>query len=198
MKAAPEGVSVSTYEKSVARLIERIRHMDGDWSPTPLRKDLLDIRKRLLELVERLEGQGTAQFDLEEEHGQEPPPMIGVDGLPVHQPNYGASYKATLWHMRHLADSAQRASDKLPGSRERLAIPFAAMTLLHLKYWHDKQMPKLTNSSPDVVELSDICKEAGMPRSIEVFRNALSAALAKFDPHFYPPGVYEILAECQG
>jgi hypothetical protein len=189
---------VSTYDDCVARLIKRIRQMNGDWSPTPLRNELLDIRKQLLELAERLEGQSVAQFDLEEEHDQEPPPIIGADGLPVGQTNYGASYKATLWHMRDLADSALRASENLRKPRERLAIPFAALALLHLKCWHGKTMPRLSNTSPDVKELSDICDEAGMPRSIEVFRNALSRALDKFDPHFYPPGVYEILTGCQG
>lgn len=198
MKAAPEGVFVSTYKEGVARLIERMRLMDGDWSPTPLRNELLDIRKRLLELVQLLEGQGVALSDLEEEHDKEPSLIIGDDGLPIDQSNYGVNYKATLWHMRDLADSAQRASEKLPGARERLAIPFAALALVHLKYWHGENLPKLSNNSPAVLELSEICTKAGKPRAIESIRNNLSSALRDFDPHFYPPGVYEILTGCQG
>lgn len=198
MRATPEGVFVSTYDDGVTRLIARIQLMDGDWSPTPLRNELLDIQKRLVELVDCLDGQGVAQFDIEEEHDQVPPPAIGKDGLPVAQPSYGVSFKATLWHMRELADSANRAAEKLPGSRERLAIPFAALALVHLKYWHGETLPKLSNTSHAVVELGEICEKAGKPRSAEVMRNCLSAALKDFDPHFYPPGIYEILTGSQG
>lgn len=198
MKAAPEGVFVSTYDEGVTRLIVQVRRMDGDWSPTPLRNELLDIRRRILELAELLDEQGVAQFDLEEEHDQDPQPILGADGLKVDQPQYGAGYKATLWHMRDLADSAQRAANKLQGSRQRIALPFAALGLVHLKYWHGEKLPKLSNTSPAVLELSEIFTKAGKPRSIESTRNFLAAALKDFDPHFYPPGVYEILTGSQG
>lgn len=198
MKAAPEGVSVSTYDEGVARLIEQIRRMDCDWSPTPLRNELSAIEKRLRELVDLLDGLGVAQFDLEEEHDQDLPQIVGADGLKVDQPKYGAGYKATLMHMRDLADSARRAAEKLPGSRERLALPFAALAMVHLNYWHDKGLPKLSNTSPVVLELSEIFTKAGKPRSIESTRNHLSAALKEFDPNFYPPGVHEILTGSKG
>lgn len=186
-------MAVSTYEQGVQRLIDRISAMDNGWSPTPLNKEMKALSKRLNELADDLDGASFAWSEIEAEHDKEPLKEFGTDGLPVAVENWHCSYQATLGHMRALADSANRAADGLPNSRVRHALPFAAMGLLHLKVWHGQQIGSIDVDSQVVVELESICQAASIVISREAFRNALITQRNQFDPHVYPPGIFEII-----
>lgn len=187
-------MQLSTYSEGVERLKKRLRGMSNtSWSPTPEYKKLHEIATALVSLADELDGCGVAQSSIESEHDKVQPPLIGADGWPIPAPDYGISFKATLMYMRELAGSAKSAASKLPNPRSRAAIPFAALAFVHLKYWYEHERPKLTNDGKDVQELSEICESAGILRSPENMRNALSDALKIFDRHFYPPGILNIL-----
>lgn len=177
---------MNNYEQGIARLIKRVRELDQPWSPTPLRNEILDVAKRLEALVQLLEVNGSAQFDIECEHDKEPDPETGVDGYRIPVPDFRCGYQPTLGYMRDLADSARRAASSLPGSREKAALPFAAMGLLHLRYAHGFDAPRISDSSADVEELDRVCKGAGLYKARETLRNSLSEALKIFDRHYMP------------
>lgn len=196
MTAIPEDTQdVCTYEQGKKRLIDRISAMNKGWSPTPLRKEILSIANRLRDLADDLDGNSFAWSDIEDEHDKAPPRFIGLDVCPKPTEDFSSSYKATLMHMRALADSANRSANSLPNPRKRPALPFAAMGLLHLKVWHDLKIGPIDVDSPVVLELEEICKPARIVISGEAFRNALAEQFKLFDRHYFPPGIWEIIVD---
>jgi hypothetical protein len=181
------------YERGIFRLIEYVRQLSDTPSPTERRKAITAIADRLNAVLFDLETSGAAQGAIEDEHDQVPWPEVGFDGLPIPVPNWDVSYSATLGHMRALVDSAKRAADKLPNPRERNALPSAALGLLHLRIKHGFDRPRLSDTSPDVQELKRVCEAAGLFKSAETLRNALSKELQSFDPYYAPPWVDRII-----
>jgi hypothetical protein len=185
---------MKTYAEAEALLIERVRLMHrSDWSPTPGRAAALAFVDRLRELADDLDSTGSIQFDIEAMHDRSAEAMTGPDGWPVPAPEVGASFKATLWHMRTLAESAQAVADGLPDPRERPALPFAALVYLHLRYQHGLPRPTAYNDGEGVRELKRIADAAGLVRSPAAVRGVLKAALDEFDPHHVPEYVREFL-----
>lgn len=184
---------MDNYEGGIARLVVRVRGMNGAHQGGKLNKVILQFASRLNALVEDLDAMGSAQFDLECEHDKEPVSDIGIDGYPIPAVNWGCNYKSTLMHMTALAESAKRAADSLPTSRQRLALPFAALGVLHLRYKYEYPAPKLSDNSIDVLELERVCKAAGIYKSKETLRNALSVAMSSFDRNYFPPGIDGVL-----
>lgn len=193
MKAAPEGARVFNYELGIVRLVDRVRGMDNGWSPTPLRREIERIAVDLERLVDVLELDGLAQSCIESDHDKEPPVEVDFNGMPVPAPASGDSYQVTVMRMRNLAAHARRAAGALPSPRAKLALPFAAMALLHLRYWHDYPRPALSDGSAGALELTRVCNLAGLPKAPETIRNALSEALKTFDPRYFPDGVYDVV-----
>ena len=183
------------YESGISRLVKSVRGMNNGHRGGELRKEIMQFSNRLNALVNDLDELGSAQFDIECEHDKDPAPEFGIDGYPRSVPDWGCSYKATLMYMSALADSAKRAADSLPTARQKLALPFAALGVLHLRYKHEYPAPKLSDNSPDVLELERVCKAAGMFKSIETLRNALSAAMSSFDRYYFPLGIDEVLGQ---
>lgn len=181
------------YEHGISRLIERVRGMAVAFDVTTLHSEIMHFSERLKGLASDLDELGSAQFNIECEHDKEPTPDIGLDGYPMPSPDWGCTYKATLMHMGSLADSAKRAADSLPKPRQRLALRFAAMGVLHLRYRNDFPNPRLSDNSPDVQELKRVCEAAGIFKSIETLRNALSTEMKSFDRHYFPPGIWEVI-----
>jgi hypothetical protein len=186
---------VDDYESGISRLIERVRRMNKGHGGGTLSKEILQFASRLKGLVDDLDSLGSAQEDIECEHDKDPAPEIGNDGYPRPVTVWGCSYKATLMHMSALADSAKRAADSLPTARQKLALPFAALGVLHLRYRYEYPAPKLSDNSPDVLELKRVCEAAGMFKSNETLRNALSAAMISFDRYYFSPGIDEVLGQ---
>ena len=195
--AQPSTGESAAYSDRITRLAERVRAINqAGWNPTPKRREAEALAVRLIELADYLDGTGTLQFDLEELHDRPPPPVMGADGLP--RPDSMAeslqcSYKATIRRIRGLADSARRVADELPDPRQKHALRFAVMGLLHLRYLHGFPRPKLYAAGPDVAALADLVGRAGIHLSAESLRNALSAGLKDFDPLLLPPGLEEYL-----
>lgn len=183
------------YESGILRLVECVRGMSKGHRGGEQCKEILQFASRLNALIDDLDSLGSAQSDIESEHDKDPAPEIGIDGYPRPAPVWGCSYKATLMHMSALADSAKRAADSLPTSRQKLALPFAALGVLHLRYRHEYPPPKLSDISPDVLELKRVCEAAGVFKSNETLRNALSAAMSSFDRYYFPPGIDEVLGQ---
>jgi hypothetical protein len=182
------------YSEGIERLVKQVAAMcSGKWSPTPEHQELKDLEKQLVGLADRLDTLTSATTSLEEEHDKPAESRIGLDGLPIEEPNFSTSFKATLWNMRDLAGSARRAADLLPDSRFRPALSFAAMAFLHLRCQNDLSRPKLTDSGADVAELKEVCERAGLFRSSQAVRTALSKALEEFDAFYFPPGVWTVV-----
>lgn len=188
---------LTAYTDCIARLAERVRAIkDAGWNPTPKRREAEALAGRLVELADYLDDTGTLQFDLEELHDRPPPPIIGADGWP--HPDSMAeslqcSYKATIWRIRALADSARRVAYELPGPRRKHALRFAVMGFLHLRYEHGFPLPTLYDTGPGVAALADLVERAGIHLALESLRNALGAGLKDFDPSHTPPGLDEYL-----
>lgn len=183
----------TAYEQGISRLIEYVRQWSDTPSPTARRKAISALADRLNDLLRELETSGAAQGAIEDEHDQEPPPEVGFDGLPIPAPKWGVCYSETLQHMWDLVDSAKRAADKLPNPRKRKSLPVAALGLLHLRMTHGFDRPRLSDTSPDVQELKRVCEAAGLIKSAETLRNALSKELQSFDPYYAPPWVDYVL-----
>lgn len=183
------------YESGISRLVKSVRGLSKGHRGGELSKEIMQFSNRLNALVNDLDELGSAQFDIECEHDKDPAPEVGIDGMPKPALDWGCTYKATLMHMSALADSAKRAADSLPTSRQKLALPFAALGVLHLRYRHEYPPPKLSDISPDVLELKRVCEAAGVFKSNETLRNALSAAMSSFDRYYFPPGIDEVLGQ---
>ena len=188
-----KGGRVFDYDQGISRLVARLQHMDGDWSPTPLREKIECIAVDLERLIDVLEADGVAQSQIELEHDKEPPAGISPDGMPLPLPDSGFSYQVTIMRMRDLAGAARRAANALPSPRAKRALPFAATALLRLRYEHGFQKPAISDVSADVLELKRVCDLANLPKAPETIRNALSSALKTFDPDYFPDGVFEIV-----
>jgi len=188
---------LAAYTDRISKLAERVRAMkDAGWSPTPERRDAEALAIRLVELADFLDGAGTLQFDLQELHDRPPRSFVGEDGYPRPDDlavDLQCSYKATIWRMRDLADSARRLADELPDPRRKAALPFAVMGFLHLRHRFGFPRPKLYSAGTDVAELGDLVARAGIHLSAESLRNALGAGLRDFDPFLIPPGLDDYL-----
>jgi hypothetical protein len=195
--AQPPPADLTAYTDRIARLAERVRAMnEADWSPTPKRREAEALAVRLVDLADYLDSAGTLQFDLEELHDRPPPSLVGEDGYPRPDglaESLQCSYKATIWRMRDLADSARHLTDELPDPRRKAALPFAIMGFLHLRHRYGFPRPTLYAAGPAVAELAALVERAGIHLSVESLRNALSAGLKDFDPFLIPPGLHDYL-----
>lgn len=175
------------YEDGIAALIRRVKVMhSAGWSPTPQRKAAEAIAAKLSEAADLLDAQGVAQFDIENAHDEPEPVGIGPDGMPQPAQSWGCSYKATVMHMRSLAETARRVADELPSPQKKHAAPFAALVLLHLRYRHGFPRPSTYAQGAEVAELGRVLEAAGIVLSEERRHNILSDALKTFDPHYFP------------
>jgi len=165
-----------------------VRELNEPWSPTALHRETIDYAERLESLASDLSRKGVAQFGIEIEHNRPLDQEIDVDGWPIEIEDWRISFSGTLFRMKELAASARSAAASLPTARQRRALPFAALGLLHLRYRDERDWaPSLSNNSEAVLELSRICDLAGIPKAPETLRNALSDAMKAFDKHFLPP-----------
>ena len=185
------------YERGIQAIIGRMRQIhERDWSPTPLRREIDSIAEELKRMVALLETRSSAQTQIERLHEEPQPTEIGVDGYPIEEPpNRRGTYKSVILELRHLADSAREAASRLPDPREKRALPFAAMALLHLRYELGYQRPAVSNNNEVVRELDRVCREAGIVLSRERLRGAMADALKNFDPCGTPPGVDAIIRD---
>lgn len=196
-----ECLSIASRLTDVADDVDdQVIAMAGPWSPTALRKECLSIARRLTDLADDLDGASSAWSEIEDEHDKQPPPLVGRDGYPIPQSYASCSYQATVLDMRALAESAKRAAENLPNSRERFALPFAAMGLIHLKVWHGQDVLPIDVLKPIVEELQEICEAAciksnrGESLSGEALRNELRKQWGKFDRCYFPPGIWEVVS----
>ena len=175
------------YEQGKARLVARVRQANQPWNPTSLSKEIDAFANRLNALAQDLKTSSGAGSAIEYEHNRQAETDTGLDGWPIEPVSFDISYDGILFHMEALAESAKRASEGLPNSRTRQALPFAALGILLLRHENGfSALPRLTNDSPEVLELGKVCNEAGIYLAPETYRNALSAALKIFDPQFIP------------
>lgn len=183
------------YKSAKLRLIERVKPLVVPVNFTENRDRVTDIADRLAELVEELDGQSSAAFDLEMEHDKPQEKCVGLDGMPIVWPDYRCSFKGTLVYMRDLAGSARRVADAYPEPRKRPALPSAATGFVWLRREFGFPMPSLYSDGDDVRELGDICEAAGMHKAPETLRNALSVALREWenDRHMQPGWVHYVL-----
>lgn len=171
----PVSEETSAYEQGIERLIEYVQKQTEVASPTKRKKALTAFAKRLDDLARDLETHGAVQGEIEQEHEQARDLTCG--------------YSATLWHMRDLAESANRAAAALPDARKRFALPAAALGLVHLRYAHGYPRPALSDTGAEVKELERVCKGAGLVKSAETLRGALAEGLNAFDPYYVPPWI---------
>lgn len=191
-KAQPEPTGDdSGYKRGVGRLIEFIRQVNkATFDVTAHRKEVEAIAQHLEETARLLAGFGPAQMAIELAHNEsgEPSERTGVDGRPVRDhadPDF-CSYLGIRLQVGELAKSARIAAAALPDSREKFALPLAALGLLHLRRDFNYPPPTLYDGSPVVLELDRICRAAGIVLSPERLRGALRGAMDKFDPYFIP------------
>ena len=160
-------------EQTRNQLVQRIREIDtssrelSEWVP----KDRAEL-KRLEGAIEDLQRQiedSPQAWALEDAHEQ------------THGPQ---AYEVAMRHLYALAESARRAAEQLPPAQGRPALDFAAAAWVHFKSFEMNDPPRLTNTGPDVAELTALCKEAGLLRSDASIRSALSRAVKAFDPHY--------------
>jgi len=89
-------------------------------------------------------------------------------------------YRTLLRGLQALAEKAAAIRAAPPLTRDP-AVTLAAEGLVVLRHNFKRSRPTLYGDGPDVLELADICARAGVPRSPERLRNALSEALKHFD-----------------
>jgi hypothetical protein len=188
------------YERGIGNLIKVVVRVHdasaGKWSPTPLRHEISEIAIKLDKIADLLGHQGSAQRRIESVHDEPEARQIGLDGYPIEESplnTKAGSYQETTWRIRWLADSAREAANRLPNPRQKRALPYAAMGLLHLRQRYDFPRPALSNNSEEVNELDRICRAAGIFLSRERLRGALAQALKEFDGYVRPG--YEWISE---
>lgn len=178
------------YDAGIARLIARVRRChesecEQTWTATRRRYEA--FAQRAEEFSELMaEHEATDIESVHDERG-EPVKVPGPDGWPVEiqdDPEW-PSMQGLKWRIRDLADSARIAAERLPGAREKHALPMAARGLLHLRHDCGFQRPALSNESHDVCELDRVCRTAGIILSRERLRGALAESLKTFDSTFY-------------
>ena len=186
----PSADDLQAYEAGVDRLVKRLRLMnESAWSPTPKRRAAEDLAAKLVDLADYLDETGTLQFDVEELHDRPPPLVVGDDGwlqTDTVAESWHLSYKATIWRMRDLADSARRVANELPNPRANPALPFAALVFLHLRYRCGFPRPSLYDLGEDMQAFQRVTEAAGIVREPQTLRGPLSAALKEFDPKRVP------------
>ena len=182
-----KGCKLNTYENGRQRLVTQLTRMVAScWDVTQQRTEPLTIAAKLRDLADALSGGLMSAFDIQDAHEKDPECL--------------GHFETTLSGMRAIAESAARVNDDLPNSRQRFAMPFAAMVLLHLKIWHDMGVGAIDVDSPIVNELREICEAAGIEsnrgelHSEEAMRNELRKQWKKFDRYYYPPGIWEIVS----
>ncbi len=192
------------YEAAVQKLIARTRDIHavaGEWSPTPLRKELLEVAERIEALSALLDRSGAAQSELERRHKmrRRPEQIIGVDGYPEPADDAPfASYEGVRYELRELARSAREAAAELPDPREKRALPFAALGVLLLRRDYEFPPAVMSDDGADVVELERVCCAAGLMLSRQRLRGALTEARRRFDLHFTPPEYKLLLRHSEG
>jgi hypothetical protein len=181
----------AAYEAAAQNLVRRLQLMRsalavddskrGGAGLTKKRKELNSIAAELVDLADALER---AWDDLEEVHDRA-------------LPSGGATFKGSLWHMRHLAESARTAANELPSSRQRRDVTYAAEAFVYLRRHYGFARPSRYDESEDVAQLRNILIKAGIPLSPERVRNLIAQALARLDldPHLHPEHLRELLQQ---
>ncbi|ACB35424.1 hypothetical protein Lcho_3164 [Leptothrix cholodnii SP-6] len=142
----------------------------------PTRNGLREIAEKLGEVVSFLELDGIVQSEIEDAHGE----LFGETGEAQ-----WTAYGSTLRQMRELLESIDYAESRLPNSRQRSALPFAADVFVFLRFRFGFAQPMLTDDGPDVREFESICTRAGIVLSRTALRGALSKARKAFDPFLF-------------
>lgn len=164
------------YELCIARLIEYVKRARlAPWSPTPAKRAMTALSRKLEELANLLESDPYA-LSVEDFHNARAEPDF-----------------QTIKHGIHmLAESARLAADDLPNPREKPAIGIAAQGFLHIRHAYGLPQPALSNNSPGVLEFGQVCESAGIPLSPERLRGALAEAFNSFDKYDAPEGISDL------
>lgn len=181
------------YEASKRKLSERLRQMnESTYSPTP------EVR-RLRELAEHLDKTADTLSELrwaELEAAVDANPLPGWEpsGWPVYpDENRAGRFKGTVVRLREIAAIAREQAEALPNPRQDPVLPYGATVLLHLMYECDRPVPTMYDGGNAVAEFREVCTAAGIYKSPERLRTALSAAWREFDASSPPPGFEYIL-----
>ncbi|HJV28854.1 MAG TPA: hypothetical protein VJ673_24475 [Aromatoleum sp.] len=190
---ASDQKDLDLYAYRFMKLVAAVKqHYEWDMkcSPTPLRKRLTAAAKKMNEVIAFLD----ATPDFEAFHDARPQPSW--------PPKEGEDYKYGDWplyqdirrNMLLLEESARMYGECLPDSRQRRALPFAALGLLYLRHRHGYEPLKLSIDSEHVQELERLCTAAGMlPLERETLRNALRDSKPKFNRDSPEPVYWPIL-----
>ena len=187
---------LAAYTDRISRLAARVRLMRKKWNPTLKRNEAKKLAAQLVELADYLDDTGTLQFDLEELHDRPLPLPVGEDGRPyahAYAEVMQSSYKATIWRIRQLAESARQVAAELPHPTAKIALPFAVMGFLHLRERYEFLRPRVYAAGPDVAALAVLTEQAGIHLSDETLRNALGKGLKNFEEGLFPLGIYDFL-----
>lgn len=184
------------YEKSIAKLIERVCliHTSG-YSPTEEGKALDALAQKLEETFALMDQ--AKYWELEYAFNQPGPGSVRIDGSKEEDIERAGRYANIRWGMHELAKFARRKKGELPHRNKKHAVPFAATGLLHIMYQAGKGCPKLYDNSEAVRELGRVCEGAGIVLSAERLRGALTASLESFDPNYRDAGIDDILVFAQ-
>lgn len=178
------------YDAGIARLIARVKlchESEGEQTWTETRRRYEAFAERAEEFADLIFDHEATDIEFVHDERGKPVKVPGADGWPVEiqdDPEW-PTMQALKWRIRDLAESARIAAERLPGARERFALPMAARGLLHLRHDCGFSRPALSNESDDVCELDRVCRSAGIVLSRERLRGALSASLSTFDANFY-------------
>lgn len=184
------------YEQSIAKLIDRVKQIhEAKWSPTTEAKALEALAKKLDETISMMDM--SSYWGLEDSFNQPQRGVVRLDGTKEPDIDRSCRYASVRWAMSELAEFARSKKGELPDPRIKLALPFAAMGLLHIMYQSGKSRPSLYDNGEVVNKLRDICSAAGIVLSPEALRNALKKALDSFDPLYQNDGIADILAFAQ-
>lgn len=185
------------YDKSISRLVDRVTKInESTWTPTAEAKALNDLANKLDETAALLAEH--RWIYLEEAFNADPPADIGIDGIPIKNTEYRAGKYASLYRgIEELAEFSRKEKALLPNAREKRAVKFAALGLLHVRYQCGYRRPSLYDQSEEVTALLTVCKQAKIVLSKERFRGVLKEALDAFEPTFYSDEIDEILVVSQ-
>lgn len=184
------------YEQSIIKLINRVKLIhEANWSPTPEAKALDALAQKLNETIAMMDE--STYWGLEDAFNQPERGWVRFDGTKEPDIDRSGRYAAVRWAMHELAEFAMAKKSELPNSREKRALPFAAMGLLHIMYQSGSDRPSLYINGDAIKKLGDICNDAGIALSPESLKGALKNALDSFDPLYQNDGIVDILVFSQ-
>lgn len=124
-------------------------------------------------------------FYLEEAYDQDPPPTVGLNGMPIpYSGNNAMRYKILRSQLRELAETADRMADGNPKPRSKPELPLAGDFFLHLWLAAGFDRPSLYDDGPAVTSFKSVLDDAKYVLTAQRVRGILSEALDRFDPHY--------------